>query len=158
MKLAPTLEGGLRIDADAAEDWIVLDAICVDATSLPGLSLYDRLSEKMVKDPDWEEFVVPEIRSQFSDEVTHVSRALSAAARDDDQIGSLFITREDAPIWYGAINQARMTLEHVYKLSDLDEFAELDELGDLGQEKLSAVVRGHFYSTFQSLLLEYVLD
>ena len=25
MKLAPTLEGGLRIDADAVEDWMVLD-------------------------------------------------------------------------------------------------------------------------------------
>ena len=158
MKLAPTLQGGLRIDADTVEDWMVLDAICADAASLPGVPLYDRLSEKMPKDADWEEFVVPEIRSQFSDQVTHVSRALSAAARDEDQVGCVFISKEDAPIWYGAVNQARMTLEHVYKLSDLGEFEELEELGDLGDERLSAVVRSHFYSTFQSLLLEYVLD
>jgi len=122
MKLAPTLEGGLRIDADAVEDWMVLDAICADAAGMPGESLYDRLSEKMVRDDDWEEFVAPDIRDQFSD------------------------------------HQARMTLEHAYQLSELEEFAELDELGHLGDEKLSAVVRGHFYSTFQSLLLEYVLD
>ena len=158
MKLAPTLEGGLRIDADAVEDWMVLDAICADAAGMPGESLYDRLSEKMMRDDDWEEFVAPDIRDQFSDQVIHVSRALSGASRNEEQEGVVFISKEDAPIWYGAINQARMTLEHAYQLSELEEFAEIDELGHLSDEKLSAVVRGHFYSTFQSLLLEYVLD
>ncbi|MGJ8657476.1 MAG: hypothetical protein ACSHX6_13590 [Akkermansiaceae bacterium] len=158
MKLAPTLQGGLRIDADSLEDWMVLDAICADAASLPGAPLYDRLSEKMPKDPDWEEFVAPDIRSQFSDQVTHVSRALSAAPMDEDQAGSIFISKDDAPIWYGALNQARMTLEHIYQISELDEFVELDELGDIGDAKRSAVIRSHFYSTFQCLLLDYVLD
>lgn len=158
MKLAPTLQGGMRIDADSVEDWIVLDAICADAASLPGAPLYERLSEKMPKDPDWEEFVAPDIRSQFSDEITHVSRALSAAARDEDQVGSIFISKEDAPIWYGAINQARMTLEQIYQISELEDFEDLDELGDIGDAKRSAVIRGHFYSTFQCLLLDYVLD
>ena len=158
MKLAPTLQGGLRIDADSQEDWMVLDAICADAASLPGAPLYDRLSEKMKKDADWEEFVAPDIRSQFSDQIAHVSRAISSAAMDEDHVGSIFISKEDAPTWYGAINQARMTLEHHYQLSKLDEFVDLDELGDIGEEKRSAVIRGHFYSTFQCLLLEYVLD
>ena len=87
MKLAPTLQGGLRIDADGAEDWIVLDAICADATALPGPPLYDQVSEHMPDDADWEEFVAPDIRSQFSDQIAHVSRAISSAQRDENQMG-----------------------------------------------------------------------
>ncbi len=158
MKLAPTLQGGLRIDADSLEDWMVLDAICADAASLPGAPLYERLSEKMPKDPDWEEFVAPDIRSQFSDQVTHVSRAISAAPMDEEHAGSIFISKEEAPVWYGAINQARMTLEHLFQISELDEFIDLDDLGEISDAKRSAVIRSHFYSTFQSLLLEYVLE
>ena len=158
MKLAPTLQGGLRIDADSLEDWMVLNAICADATGLSGSPLYDRLSEKMPKDPDWEEFVAPDIRSQFSDQVSHVSRAISAAPMDEEQAGSIFISKEDAPIWYGAINQARMTLEHLFQLSEINEFVDIEDLGDISDEKRSAVIRAHFYSTFQCILLEYVLD
>jgi len=158
MKLAPTLQGGLRIDADSLEDWMVLDSICANAASLPGPPLYDRLSEKMTRDPDWEEFVAPDIRSHFSDQISHVSRAISAAPMDEGQAGSIFITKEDAPIWYGALNQARMSLEQLYQISELDEFLELDDLGDISDMKRSAVISNHFYSTFQSLLLEYVLE
>lgn len=158
MKLAPTLQGGLRIDADSLEDWMVLDAICGDAANLPGAPLYDRLSEKMQKDADWEEFVAPDIRSQFSDQISHVSRAISSAPMDEDHAGSIFISKEDSLIWYGAINQARMTLELQFQISELDEFVDLEDLGQLSEEKRSAVIRGHFYSTFQSLLLEYVLE
>jgi hypothetical protein len=158
MKIAPTLKGGLRIDADSLEDWMVLDAICADAATLPGAPLYERLSEKMVTDSDWEEFVAPDIRSQFSDQITHVSRAISSAPMDEDQAGSIFISSEDAPIWYGAINQARMTLEHIFQISEIADFVDLDELGDIGAEKRSALIRSHFYSYFQCILLEYVLE
>lgn len=157
MKLAPTLQGGLRIDADSLEDWMVLDAICADASSLPGPPLYERLSENMKRDPDWEEFVLPDIKNQFSDQVSHISRAISSAPMDEEHAGSIFISENDAPDWYGAINQARMSLEHQYQISELDEELDLDEL-DLSDERHSAVIRGHFYSTFQSLLLEYVLE
>jgi hypothetical protein len=158
MRLAPILRGGIRIDADSLDDWMVLNAICTDAANLPGVPLYDRLAQKMPRDPDWEEFVAPDIRSQFSDQIDHVSRAISSASKDEEYAGSVFITREDASQWYGALNQARMTLEQIYHLSELGDFVALDDLGAIGDEKRSAVIRGHFYSTFQCLLIEYVLD
>lgn len=158
MRLAPILKGGLRIDADSLDDWMVLNAICADAASLPGAPLYDRLAHKMPKDPDWEEFVAPDIRSQFSDQIDHVSKAISSAPKDEEHAGSIFISKEDATLWYGALNQARMTLEQMFHLSEIADFVALDDLGDIGDEKRSAVIRGHFYSTFQCLLLEYVLD
>jgi len=158
MKLAPTLQGGFRIDADGPEDWIVLDAICADAVALPGPPLYDQLSENMPNDPDWEEFVAPDIRSQFSDQIAYVSRAISSAPRDENQVGSIAIASEDAMTWYGAINQARMTLEQLYQVSKIEDFGDLDEINGLSEEKHSALVRSHFYSALQSLLLDYVLD
>ena len=157
MKLAPTLQGGLRIDADCAEDWIILDAICEDAAALPGPPLYDQLSEHMPKDPDWEEFVAPDIRDQFSDQIIHVSRAISSAQRDENQVGAVFVSKNDAMIWYGAINQARITLEQLYQVSKLEDFVEVDGMDEVSDERHSALVRSHFYSTIQSLLLEYVL-
>jgi len=158
MKLAPTLEGGLRIDAEGAEDWIVLDAICADAAHLPGPPLYDQVSEHMPEDSDWEEFVASDIRNQFSDQIAHVSRAISSAKRDENQMGAVFVEKEDAMTWYGAINQARMTLEQLYQVSSIDDFLELDDMQDLSEEKHSALIRSHFYSAMQSLLLDYVLD
>jgi len=158
MKLAPTLQGGLRIDADCAEDWLILDAICADAAALPGPPLYDQLSENMEKDPDWEEFVAPEIRSQFSDQIVHVSRAISSAQRDENQVGAVFVSKNDAMIWYGAINQARISLEQLYQVSKIENFIDSDGTDEISDEKHSALVRGHFYSMMQSVLLEYVLD
>ncbi len=158
MRIAPTLKGGLRLDADSKDDWMLLNAICADAVCLPGPPLYDRLSKNMPKDRDWEEFVAPDIRSQFSDQIEYVLSAISDAPKDEEHAGSIFISKEDAPHWYGTINQARMTLEHMFHLSELNDFVDLNELGDIGEDKRSAVIRGHFYSTFQCLLLEYVMD
>ncbi len=157
MRVAPTLQGGIRIDADCAEDWLMLDMICVDAAGVPGKPLYDRLAEKMASDQDWEEFVAPDIRSQFSDQVTHVSRSISSAQRDEDQAGAVIIEKGDCITWYGAINQARMTLEQVYTMSELDRSAELDDLDELSDKIRLALMRSDFYTAFQSILLDYVL-
>lgn len=157
MKLAPTFQGGIRIDADCAEDWLMLDAICGDAAGVPGKPLYDRLAEKMPTDPDWEEFVAPDIRDQFSYQIVHVSRSISSAQRGEDQVGVVLVEKEDCMTWYGALNQARMTLELVYQVSELDEYADLDDLAEISEEMRMALVRSHFYSAFQSLLLDYVI-
>jgi len=157
MDATPTLNGGLRIDADSLHDWMILELICADATSLPGAPLYDRLSSEMEKDEDWEEFVVPDIKSQFSEQIAYVSRAISAAARDEDHAGSVFITKDDALIWYGALNQARISLEHQYELSKLLQSMTPEVLESLDIEIHAALIRGQFYGETQNMLLDYVL-
>jgi len=155
--MAPTLEGGLRIDADSLTDWMILELICADATNLPGPPLYDQLSSKMEQDDDWKEFVVPDIVEQFNDQVSFVSRAISAAPRDEEHAGSLFIQKEDAMTWYGAVNQARLSLERQHNLSNLKDITCEEDLEELEPELRAAVIRNHFYNSIQSLLLDFVM-
>lgn len=155
--MAPTLEGGLRIDADSLTDWMILELICADATSLPGPPLYDQLSSRMEQDDDWKEFVVPDIVNQFNDQITCVSRAISSAPRDEDHAGSIFIKEEDAIAWYGAVNQARLSLEKQHSLSKLEEIISEEDLENLNPNVRAAVIRNHFYNSIQSLLLDYVM-
>ena len=155
--MAPTLDGGLRIDADSLTDWMILELICADATSLPGPPLYDQLASKMEQNDDWKEFVVPDIVTQFEEQITHISRAISSAPRDEEHAGSIFITKEDAIIWYGAVNQARLSLEQQHGISKLEDILTEKDLEALDSDVRAAVIRGHFYTSIQSLLLEYVL-
>ncbi|RYD33422.1 MAG: hypothetical protein EOP87_11020, partial [Verrucomicrobiaceae bacterium] len=61
MKVAPTLEGGLRIDAEDLGDWEILHAILHDArrgdADLAG-NLGALISEEAGAE-DWRDFVVP---------------------------------------------------------------------------------------------------
>ncbi len=155
--MAPTLEGGLRIDADSLTDWMILELICADATSLPGPPLYDQISSRMEQNEDWKEFVVPDIVTQFNDQVTFVSRAISAAPRDEGHAGSIFITKEDAMIWYGTVNQARLSLEKQYGLSKIEDIPNPEDLDELESDVRAAVLRNHFYTSIQSLLLDFVV-
>jgi len=121
MTMAPTLEGGLRIDADSLSDWMILELICADATNLPGPPLYDHISSRMEQNDDWKEFVVPDIVTQFDEQVTFVSR------------------------------------EKQYDLSKIDEIENEKDLDALDNDTRAAVIRNHFYTSIQSLLLEFVM-
>lgn len=157
MTIAPTLEGGLRIDAGSLADWTILEFICTDANNLPGAPLYDRISSKMVKNDDWNEFVVPDIVTQFDEQVSFVSRAIASTPRDEEHTGSIMITKDDAMKWYGTVNQARLSLEQRHHLSTVEEIITDEDLDALGPDIRSAVIRNHFYTAIQSLLLEFVL-
>ena len=155
--MAPTLDGGLRIDADSLTDWMILELICADATSLPGPPLYDQISSRMVQNDDWKEFVVPDIVTQFNDQITFVSRAISSAPRDEEHAGSIFINKQNANTWYGTVNQARLSLERQHQLSKVEEILTEEDLEELDEDVRAAVIRNHFYTSIQSLLLEFVL-
>jgi hypothetical protein len=157
MKIEPTLEGGLRIDAESPVDWHVLMAIVHDARSA-GEDLADRLGGLINEDAgaeDWQEFVVPELREGFDDQLRSVAEAIGAAMhKAEDGIGSVRIRRTDGPIWYGAINQARLALEDLHKLSaGMPET--LDEEQSL--EWRSASARSYLYGKLQHFLFDLVL-
>jgi hypothetical protein len=73
----------------------------------------------------------------------------------DGASGEVFITKEDAEDWYGALNQARLALEARYKFGEAEEFG---EVGDFDDTKRSAFVRNQFYNALQGVLLQYVID
>jgi hypothetical protein len=156
MKIAPTIEGGLKIEPENAQDWHVLRAITLDAkgeeydlaSDLGDLITDEKLSE------DWRDFVVPDLRESFSDDLHHVNAAIEAAdAFSKEREAAIWITREDAENWYSALNQARLALEETYRFGDETDI----EIESLTQLKREGLFRNHFYCALQSFILEHVM-
>ena len=156
MKVAPTLEGGLRLDAEDAEDWEILRCIAVDAhsrhTDLAD-SMGGLIGEEAGGD-DWREYVVPDLREAFEDELGGVGAAIeSAAHKAEDGPGSLWITPAEAFAWYSALNQARLALEDNFHFGPTDHI----DPGPMAEDARDAYLRSKFYVAIQSLLLEYAM-
>ena len=156
MKVAPTLEGGLRIDPETAEDWHVLRAILIDANShdtdlatrLGGMVTDERIAE------DWREFVVPDLRESFADDLNQIQAAIeSAAAFPKNGASQIWISRDDAFSWYGALNQARLALEERYRFGPDPESDPSNHQPVLHE----ALLRSQFYCALQSFLLRHAL-
>ena len=156
MKAMPTLEGGLRVDAEDAGDWELLRCIIADANGCEA-DLASRLGGLISEEaggPDWEEYVVPDLREEFQDELAQVGAAIeSAVFHAQDGPGPLWITREDVYPWYSALNQARLAIEEHFAFGPSDA---VDPVG-LTPERRAAFIRSQFYCAIQGLLLEYVM-
>lgn len=156
MKILPTLEGGLRIDAEDPGDWNLLLGITHDAVSCDE-KLAERLG-KFVTDediaPDWHEYIVPDLNESFHADISYVAAAIAAARVEcGGAAGPLWITSEDAGHWYSALNQARLALEEIHHFGPAENL----QPADLTPPSRNAFLRSQFYCAIQSLLLEYVM-
>lgn len=156
MKAMPTLEGGLRIDTEDASDWELLRAIIVDANG-SRLDLASRLGGLISEEAgseDWQEYVVPDLREAFQDELAQVGASIESAIFEaEGEAGPIWITPEDAFPWYSALNQARLSLEEHFHFGP----SEMIDLTGLTPERRAAFIRSKFYCAIQGLLLEYVM-
>jgi hypothetical protein len=152
----PTLEGGLRIDAEDAGDWLLLNGIAHDALSCDE-GLANRLGALVTDEEmagDWRDFVVPDLEEQFSSALLHVTTAVASARVDaGDGPGPLWITREDGFQWFSALNQARLALEEQFHFGPGEHI----DPAKLAPVERSAFLRSQFYCAIQSLLLDHVL-
>lgn len=114
MKAAPTLEGGLRIDMEEAHDWQLFHAIISDATGHQD-DLASRLGGLIRPEAgaeDWQEYIVPDLRESFQDDLNLVGAAIEAAmVHASGGAGPIWITPDDCFAWYSAFNQARLAIE-----------------------------------------------
>ena len=156
MKVAPTLEGGLRIDPETPGDWHILRAILLDAnghetdlaTRLGGMVTDERIAE------DWRDYVVPDLRESFADDLNQIQAAIeTAAAFPKNGESPIWITREDAFSWYSALNQARLALEEKYGFGPDPE----SDSANLSPIRHEALLRSQFYCALQSFLLRHAL-
>ena len=156
MKVAPTLEGGLRLDLEDADDWDILRRIGVDARAR-ATDLADAMGALIDEEAgggDWREYVVPDLREAFADEIDEIGAVIESAAHQaGDGVGPVWITPASAYPWYSAFNQARLALEELYHFGS----GENPDPAILGEEAHEAYLRSKFYFAIQSLLLEYVL-
>ncbi|BCU76771.1 DUF2017 family protein [Luteolibacter sp. LG18] len=151
MRVAPTLKGGLRIDAEISQDWDVLRCILADAK--PG-GLARRLTASAGPDAeDWEELMMPDLLDVFEGQLGVVRDTIRAAAEaSSGGPGEIFIEKDDAEAWFGALNQARLALHARHDFSDDDP----DVIG-MSEQRRSAFFRYQFYMVIQDLLLKRVL-
>jgi hypothetical protein len=156
MKIMPTLEGGLRIDAEDDGDWKLLQHITHDAVSCDE-TLASQLG-KLIKDediaPDWNELIIPDLEEAFHADLSHVAAAIAAARVDcGGGPGPLWIKRDDAFHWYSSLNQARLAIEEIHR------FGACEELSPAAIPPLqrNAFLRSRFYCAIQSLLLDHVM-
>lgn len=152
----PTLDGGLRIDAEDPGDWQILKSITHDAVACDE-KLAQRLGNLVTDEevaPDWREYVVPDLEEGFSSAVLHVTTSIAAARLESGGgPGPLWITRDDAFHWYSALNQARLALEDRFHFGP----GERVDPADLTPLRRAAFLRSQFDCAVQSLLLEHVL-
>jgi len=156
MKVAPTLEGGLRIDAEDLGDWEILHAILHDArrgdADLAG-NLGALISEEAGAE-DWRDFVVPDLREEFGDQISKVARDIEGAMEQSGgEAGSIWISKADGFIWYGALNQARLAIEDLHHFGPSEDVS----MEDLHPARRSAFFRSQFYLAIQSMLLDHVM-
>lgn len=160
MKVMPTMEGGLRLEIESASDWVMLKQIPQDATEKLETSLPEILGDLMDDESEWGDLVLPDLQLIFSAQLAQVASAVTEAeglARDqgNGDEGELFIPRQEAEEWYGALNQARLALESRYQFGPTDE---IDDLSTYPPAKRTAFIRSQFYCTLQSILLDYAID
>jgi hypothetical protein len=156
MNVSLTLEGGLRIDTKDASDWDLLRSIIHDANSRK-VDLASKLGELVSPEAggeDWEEYVVPDLREEFQDELAHIHASIEGAVfKSEAGAGSLWIRPEDAFAWYGSFNQARLALEEVHHFTEMDDL----DLVNASPARQAAYIRSDFYANLQMLLLRHVL-
>ncbi len=150
MKAAPTLDGRIRIDLESKLDWMVMQSISHDALAV-GVDLADRLGNFLGEEAlkgDWEDFVRPDLKQGFSEQLEYIEKVLGALNVDARE--PVFIVKEDAEIWYGGLNQARLALEERYHFD-----SENPETMSPGRR--TAWFRSQFYQMLQSLLLDFLM-
>lgn len=152
----PTLEGGLRVDAEDDSDWQLLMGIARDAVS-SGEKLADRLGNLITDEdiaPDWREYIVPDLDEAFQSDLSKVSAVIAAARMEAaGGPGPLWITRDEALPWYSSLNQARLAIEDCFHFGP----GERIDPASLPPASRSAFLRSQFYCAIQSLLLDHVM-
>lgn len=156
MRIVPTKDGGLRINPETPEDWHILRAVILDANGcetdlasrLGGLVTDETIAE------DWRDIIVPDLRESFADDLHYISAAIEAAAAfEESDEKTIWITREDAFTWYSALNQARLAMEEKYKFGPEPEY----DAPGLTELRREAILRYDFYTALQGFILEHSL-
>ncbi|HBE97900.1 MAG TPA: hypothetical protein DDW68_12085 [Verrucomicrobiales bacterium] len=156
MIVLPTLNGGIKLVIEREQDWDNLKSISDDAAE----DFSKRFSLLMDEDSMWDEIVEPELKDQFSSQVEFVEKQVELAfdnSVDDfeEELPEILITEEESKIWYGALNQARLSFEEKFR----KEIEDLKETGEIeNREVVRALFRNQFYFRFQSQIMDHTMD
>ena len=156
MIVLPTLNGGIKLVIEREQDWDNLKSISDDAAE----DFSKRFSLLMDEDSMWDEIVEPELKDQFSSQVEFVEKQVELALDNsvddfEEELPEILISEEESKIWYGALNQARLSFEEKFR----KEIEDLKETGEIeNREVVRALFRNQFYFRLQSQIMDHTMD
>lgn len=150
MKLSASPMDGIELILEEPHDWLMVMAVLHDANDrdfdLAG-SL-GAVAEASGQWEDWKEWVLPDLREGFADNLRHVVRAIKDAQSEAfPGPGTIKIPPDDYFPWYATLNQARLALEAKHRLTADPPAPDQDA------DRWAAFVRSQFYSMLQSQFL-----
>ncbi len=96
---------------------------------------------------------MPELEATFSRQLMQVREAIEfSAGQSAEDKGAVEISPDQAELWYGALNQARLALEEQYRFGGNEPPPPTDP-----PERRSGFFRSQFYFEIQQVLISHVM-
>ena len=112
---------------------------------------------------DWKEFVVPELETQFTQDVEKVAADLDRAEEfeeDGNLLRRVSVPNDHAETWYRVLNQARLIINEEHDMSKVEESLILGENNpsEVGEKRWLVMVQFRIYAAIQEFLLSELMD
>ena len=195
MKMRRIISKGLVLSGMPAPQLRMLEQVALHADPSGSPAASERLYQSPVKEPqnvtdeelvdDWQEFVMPDLRQEFTRQLDCVANDLSQAQRestpspphddslhddslrededeDEDAATSpaatyeLIIPFDHIESWYGALNQARLVMQERYEFPETENLEAM--VGLLTSKNLKPYLTSRFYMEIQGALLDLGMD
>lgn len=195
MKMRRIISKGLVLSGMPAAQLRMLQQVALHADPSGSPAASERLYQSPVKQPqnvideelvdDWQEFVMPDLRHEFTRQLDCVANDLSQAQPEstpsqphdnsphDDSLREGEDADEDAATtpaatyeliipfdhiesWYGALNQARLVMQERYEFPETENLAAM--VGLLTSKNLKPYLTSRFYMEIQGALLDLGMD
>lgn len=192
MKMRRIISKGLVLSEIPAAQLRMLKQVALHADPSGSPAASERLYQSPVKQPqnvtdeelvdDWQEFVMPDLRQEFTRQLDCVANDLSQAQpestpsplhddllrededadEDEDAATSpaatyeLIIPFDHIESWYGALNQARLVMQERYEFPETENLEAM--VGLLTSKNLKPYLTSRFYMEIQGALLDLGMD
>lgn len=196
MKMRRIISKGLVLSGMPAAQLRMLEQVALHADPSGSAAASERLYQSPVKQPqnvtdeelvdDWQEFVMPDLRQEFTRQLDCVANDLSQAQpestpsplhddslredEDEDEDESedadaatspaatyeLIIPFDHIESWYGALNQARLVMQERYEFPETENLEAM--VGLLTSKNLKPYLTSRFYMEIQGALLDLGMD
>jgi hypothetical protein len=159
-------DGGFRLEAISESELAALRHVPSDADTTGTPEARGRLfppgfagSEETADagdNADWEEFVHPDLRALFEDDVVQVGRDLNAASPVAGR-HQIVVSAENVERWFRAFNQARIVMHTRYSFPDESELGEEETMARitslLQSGEFAAFLRARLYAEIQEWIV-----
>ncbi len=141
------MDGRVKLSLDHEHDFYFLSELIQDAVGPEeSEALINQLGQHTT-DNDWYEFSRPELIDGFKHDISVVIKCIEPLK--DGEKKDLLISSSDAREWYSTLNQARIHLEHLHQLSELED-------KEISSDDSLELIKARFYTSLQGLILQHL--